>query len=50
MPPSLTLGLGGPPLILPSLLQVDFLPAAALSPKELERQRQLAEAAAKATR
>ncbi|KAL4437252.1 hypothetical protein ABPG75_004391 [Micractinium tetrahymenae] len=30
--------------------QVDFLPAAALSPEELERQRQLAEAAAKATR
>ncbi|KAL4439433.1 hypothetical protein ABPG77_008762 [Micractinium sp. CCAP 211/92] len=30
--------------------QVDFLPAAALSPEELERQRQLAEAAAKSTR
>lgn len=30
--------------------KVDFLPAAALSPEELERQRQLAEAAAKATR
>ena len=29
---------------------VDFLPAAALSPEELERQRQVAEATAKATR
>lgn len=34
----------------PSPLQVDFMPAAALSPEELERQRKKAEDAAKATR